>query len=71
MVCNLIVGFHEQEQHMNLGWHILAKENTALKKEDPIIIMGAQGRGPMIAKYHCLNATFLRIFALKAEWKRH
>lgn len=33
MICNLMVGFHAHEQHMNLGEHIMAKENSSLKKK--------------------------------------
>ena len=71
MVCNVMVGLSIHEQRMNLGEHTVAKENSALKKEDPIITMGTQPRSPMIAKYSCLNATFWKIFALKVERKRH
>lgn len=46
----------------------MTEEDSALKElEDPTIIMGAQKRGPIIAKYSCLTATFCRIFVLKVE----
>lgn len=42
MVCNVIVGLHAHEQHITLGEYIVAKENSALKKEDPTITIGTR-----------------------------
>lgn len=62
------MGLQAHELHMNLGEHTVAKEDPPLKKEDPTIIMGAQGRGSMTAKSSCLITNFWRMFALKVEW---
>lgn len=41
--------FHARELCVNLGEHILANDDSASKEEDPIIIMGAQGRASVTA----------------------
>lgn len=43
-----LVVLQAYELCVNLGEHKVAKDDSALKEEDPIIIRGAQGKGSMI-----------------------
>lgn len=61
-----LVVLHAYDLCVNLGEHMVAKDDSALKEEDPIIIRGAQGRSSMIVNTlsYC---NFWKTFVLKVK----
>ena len=61
-----LVVLHAYDLCVNLGEHMVAKDESALKEEDPIIIRGAQGRSSMIVNTlsYC---NFWKTFVLKVK----
>lgn len=61
-----LVVLHAYDLCVNLGEHMMAKDESALKEEDPIIIRGAQGRSSMIVNTlsYC---NFWKTFVLKVK----
>ena len=66
MTTKCLVVLHAYDLCVNLGEHMVAKDESALKEEDPIIIRGAQGRSSMIVNTlsYC---NFWKMFVLKVK----